>query len=166
MIKLKKILYTTDLSPNSTYAFQYAVDLAKKFDGQIIILHVAENRTILDEQYDELAGRRVERDPKKAAIERIRKRLEKFKEKALADDPGKDDRVTSIEVVVGYPAEEILKKAKALKCDAIVMGTHGKGVLSYTFLGSMAEKVLRHSQKPVFIIPLPEGKTALTVEGI
>jgi nucleotide-binding universal stress UspA family protein len=166
MIKLKKILYATDLSPNSTYAFQYAVDLAKKFDSQIIILHVAEHKTMLDDQYDELAGRRVEKNPEKAAFERIRERLVKFKEKALVDDPEKDDRVASIEVVGGYPADEILKKAKTLKCDAIVMGTHGKGALNYMFLGSMAEKVLRHSQKPVFIIPLPEAKTALTMEGI
>ena len=166
MIKFKKILYATDLSPNSTYAFQYAVDMAKKFGGQIIILNVFEQKTILDETYDELAGRRAVKDPAKEAFERIRKRLEKFKEKTLADDPKGEDCVASIEVVGGDPADEILKKAKALKCDVIIMGTHGKGVLSYTFLGSMAEKVLRHSQIPVLIVPLPEAKTALTMEGI
>ena len=166
MIKFKKILYATDLSPNSTYAFQYAVDVAKKFSGQVIVLHVYEQKTILDETYDELAGRRVIKDPAKAALERIRKRLEKFKEKVLADDPKKNDCVASIEVVGGYPSDEILKKAKALQCDLIIMGTHGKGALSYAFLGSMAEKVLRHAQIPVMIVPLPETKTALTMEGI
>jgi nucleotide-binding universal stress UspA family protein len=166
MITLKKILYATDLSPNSAYAFQYAVDLAKKFEGQIIMLHVFEQKTLLDEAYDELAGRRVVKDPAKEASERIQKRLEEFKEKTLTDDARKDDRVASIEVVGGYPSDEILKKAKALGCDAIVMGNHGKGALSYTFLGSMAEKVLRHAKIPVIIVPLPEAKTALTMEGI
>lgn len=166
MAKFKKILYATDLSPNSTYAFQYALELAEQFNGQMIILHVAERRTTLDEQYDTLAGRRVEKDTKKAAVARIRKRLERFQEKVFADHPEKIDRVASIEIVEGYPAEEILKKAKSLKCDAIIMGTHGKGMLSFMFLGSVAEKVLRHSNKPVIVIPLPETKTALTMEGI
>jgi len=37
------------------------------------------------------------------------------------------------------------------------MGTHGKGWITYTFLGSVAERVLRRSRKPVFIIPLPKS---------
>ena len=40
--KIKKILYTTDLSPNSDYAFRYAINSAKKHDANIIILHVLE----------------------------------------------------------------------------------------------------------------------------
>ena len=166
MVKFKKILYATDLSPNSTYAFQYALELAEKFGGQIVILHVAERKTTLDDQYDALAGRRVEKDVKKAALVRVRKRLESFKEKAFADTSGKNDLVASVEIVEGYPAEEIIKKAKSLKCDVIIMGTHGKGLLSFMLLGSVAERVLRHSSKPVMVIPLPETKTSLTMEGI
>lgn len=166
MAKFKKILYATDLSPNSTYAFQYAVELAEQFGGQIVVLHVAERKTTLDEQYDALAGRRVEKDIKKAALARIRQRLENLKAKAFADAPGKVDRVSSIEIVEGYPAEEIIKKAKSLKCDVIVMGTHGKGALSFMLLGSVAERVLRHTSKPVMVVPLPDTKTSLTMEGI
>ncbi len=40
--EIKKILYTTDLSPNSAYAFRYAINSAKKHDATIIILHVVE----------------------------------------------------------------------------------------------------------------------------
>ncbi|MDD5168805.1 MAG: universal stress protein [Syntrophales bacterium] len=140
MVKLKKILYATDLSPNSIYAFQYAVDLAKKHNGQITILHVVEQKSVLDETYDKLAGRVVKKDQKGAAVERIRKRLEAFREKALLDDPQKDDRVASIEVLEGYPAEEILKKTKELKCDVIVMGTHGKGSSGCHCPGSCSPK--------------------------
>ena len=37
--KIKKILYATDFSKNSSYAFLYAVDMARKHDAKIIILH-------------------------------------------------------------------------------------------------------------------------------
>jgi nucleotide-binding universal stress UspA family protein len=40
--KIKKILYATDLSKNSVYAFRYAIDMAQKLDARIIILHVIE----------------------------------------------------------------------------------------------------------------------------
>ena len=45
----------------------------------------------------------------------------------------------------------------ALDCDAIVMGNHGKGIISQTFLGSVSKQVLRRTRKPVFIIPLPKN---------
>ena len=40
--QIKKILYATDLSKNSAYAFYYAVDMAKKHDAEIVILHTLE----------------------------------------------------------------------------------------------------------------------------
>ena len=42
IIQIKKILYGTDLSKNSAYAFFYAVDMAKKHNASIIILHTIE----------------------------------------------------------------------------------------------------------------------------
>jgi nucleotide-binding universal stress UspA family protein len=46
------------------------------------------------------------------------------------------------------------------------MGTHGKGVLSQTFLGSVTKRVLRRTRKPVFIIPLPKGDIDITFHDI
>ena len=40
--QIKKILYATDLSKNSSYAFLYAIDVAKKHDARIVILHAVE----------------------------------------------------------------------------------------------------------------------------
>ncbi len=89
-------------------------------------------------------------------IQRIKNRLKLFCDKELADDPESAEKIVSIEVCKGYPANEILKKAEALRCDLIVMGTHGKGIVSQAFFGSVAKRVLRRVRKPVFIIPLPE----------
>jgi len=67
--------------------------------------------------------------------------------------------VSKILVPLGHPVEEILKAADEEGCDAIVLGTHGKGFLKHTFLGSVAEDVLERTRKPAFIIPLPSKKT-------
>jgi nucleotide-binding universal stress UspA family protein len=42
------------------------------------------------------------------------------------------------------------------------MGTHGKGVIQNTFLGSTSRRVLRRTRKPVFVIPLPKGELDIT----
>ena len=165
---IKKILYATDLSQNSAHAFRYAVYFAKKFDAEIIILNVIEGTSqnaikllaaYLDKQYlEEILEKRVTH-----AIERINNRLKIFCDKELADDPECAEKIASIEVYRGYPEEEILKKADALNCDAIIMGTHEKGI-THTFLGTVSKRVLRRSRKPVFIIPLPKGETDISFD--
>ena len=71
------------------------------------------------------------------------------------------DLVSDIIVIVGYPVEEILNAADTDGCDVIVLGTHGKGWLKQTFLGSVARSVLERSRKPVFIIPLPSEESSV-----
>ena len=99
---------------------------------------------------------------KENTVNNIRERLNKFCEKARKDDPSCTFNVDKIEVCEGYPANTILEKADEFDCDLIVMGTHGKGRIAHAFLGSVAEKVLQRSKKPVFTIPLPEGDTDLS----
>jgi nucleotide-binding universal stress UspA family protein len=67
---------------------------------------------------------------------------------------------------VDHPPEAILNAADKEGCDAIVLGTHGKGFLAHAFLGSVSSAVLHRTRKPVFIIPLPSERTALDWEGI
>jgi len=157
--EIKRILYTTDLSPNSAYALRYAINSAKKHDAGIIILHVVEEMAPF---FDEERLKAISENKMAEAMDRIRKRLKIFCDRELKDDSESADRVVSIEVCQGYPPEEILKKVDELNCDVIVMGTHGKGIIRHSFLGSAARKVLRRVRKPVFIIPLPEGEIDAT----
>jgi nucleotide-binding universal stress UspA family protein len=39
------------------------------------------------------------------------------------------------------------------------LGAHGKGILTHTFLGSVPQKVLRRSRRPVLIVPIPKDAT-------
>ncbi len=157
--QFKKILYATDLSKNSTYAFYYAVDMAKKHDAEIIILHTIE--PISQRAFGTLTEK-VEHDQHEVSMEVIRNRLRKFCEKVEEKSSVVCvSLVTKVLVQVGYPVEEILKVADEEKCDLIVLGTHGKGFLRQTFLGSVSRSVLDRTQKPVFIIPLPSEEVSV-----
>jgi nucleotide-binding universal stress UspA family protein len=159
MPEIKKILYATDLSPNSAYAFRYAINSAKKHDAGVIILHVVQERAPF---FEEERLKMISEEKVAKAIDQIKDRLQILSDKERKEDPQSADWVVSIKVCKGYPPEEILRKADELSCDVIVMGTHGKGIIRHSFLGSTAQKVLRRVRKPVFIIPLPEGEIDVT----
>jgi nucleotide-binding universal stress UspA family protein len=90
--KIKKILYATDLSPNSAYVFRYAISSAMKHDAYIIILHVFEpipggvTRTI-DFYLDEEQRKKMFDEKVSDTLQRIKKRVKLFCDKELKDDP-------------------------------------------------------------------------------
>ena len=157
--KIKKILYATDLSKNSEYAFYYAVDMAKKHDAEIIILHTIE--PISTRAFGTLTED-VQHDQHEVSMEVIRNRLQKFCEKVEEKNSlACVSLVTKTLFQVGYPVEEILKVADEEGCNLIVLGNHGKGFLRQTFLGSVSRSVLDRTRKPVFIIPLPSEEISV-----
>jgi len=56
------------------------------------------------------------------------------------------------QLLIGNPAETIVKVARASRSNLIVMGSHGRSAFRSVFLGSITIKVLTHSQTPVTII--------------
>ena len=168
--KIEKILYATDLSPNAAYALRYAMDSAVKHDAELVVLHAFEQISPTAQAMlvylDESRRQEIFHEHTGQTIDRIKERLNKFCEREFKDHPEYLDKVISIEVCEGFPAEEILSKAKELNCDLIIMGTHGKGIIANTFLGSTAKRVLRRTRIPVFIIPIPKGELDITVHDI
>ena len=100
------------------------------------------------------------------AIERIRERLEEFCKRETQDAPQCLALVSTILVRPGHPVEEILKTVDEEQCNLTILGTHGKGFLKQTFLGSVARSVLDRARKPVFIIPIPHEETGVTMGDI
>ena len=157
--QIKKILYATDLSKNSEYAFYFAVDMAKKHNAEIVIVHTVEP---ISEQAFGTRTDKALQDQQKISVEVIRNRLQKFCEKVEEKNSLACVHLVSKMVVeVGYPAEEILKATDEEGCDVIILGSHGKGFLKHTFLGSVSRSVLERSRKPVFTIPLPSERTSI-----
>jgi nucleotide-binding universal stress UspA family protein len=169
--QIKKILYATDLSKNSAYALFYAVDLAKRHDARIIILHAIQPVPHLYSYGESFQAERIlmktKEQEQKTDIDEIKNRLRQFCGNVeVQTGPPCVELVTKILVPLGHPEEEILKIADEESCDVIVLGTHGKGFLRQTFLGSVAGSVLERTRKPVFIIPLPSEKTNIDWEKI
>ena len=169
--QIKKILYATDLSKNSVYAYRYAMNMAEKYNAEIVILHVIEPIPPQVKHYvsiyvNEARWEEKIKTEQEMVIEQIKRRLQEFCKRESQDDPRCLLLVSRILVQPGHPAEEILKAAEEEACEIIIIGTHGKGFLKQTFLGSVARSVLDRSRKPVFIIPLPHEETNIHVEGI
>jgi nucleotide-binding universal stress UspA family protein len=169
--KIERILYATDLTKNSAYAFRYAINSAQRHDASIHILHVIEKLPssvegiiglhIADSQLEKLW-----KEKKEEQIHRIHERLKEFARRELQNLSEAMSRVASILVVEGDPAVEILQKADELNCDIVIMGTHSHGLIGHAFLGNVAEKVLHRIRKPVFIIPLPREDTDISFRDI
>jgi nucleotide-binding universal stress UspA family protein len=157
----KNILITTDLTPNSEYAFKHAVLLARKSQAQIHLLHIipevdAGFRSYVSAVMGEGKLEKLEKRQEEEAHIEIKRELEEFTRAELSNHPEDFQNIASIEVLHGHPVSQILQAAERHNADVIVMGTHGKGALEHTFLGTVTEKVLRRSKKPVFVIPIPD----------
>jgi nucleotide-binding universal stress UspA family protein len=164
--QIKKILYATDLSKNSSYAFLYATDMAKRFNATVIILHAIEPIPPFAEVYTGMTDE-MKRKQQEETEKEIKKHLQDFCNKAEAQIGSPCvELISKILVPRGHPPEEILTAADEEGCDVIVLGTHGKGFLAHTFLGSVSNAVLQRTRKPVFVIPLPAEKTAIDWDGI
>jgi nucleotide-binding universal stress UspA family protein len=145
--KYKKVLFCTDFSENSDYAFEFAYGIAKRDEGLLYILHVIPHHPNQD---------RVMGYVSKDILRNVQKDLEQE-----LDDTYKDHYKKKIEDTLrfevisksGREDEEILTFAKDENVDIIVVGTHGKTGIEHVFFGSVAEKVLRRSPFPVFVIP-------------
>jgi nucleotide-binding universal stress UspA family protein len=73
-------------------------------------------------------------------------------QKEIADEGIK----VSLHEPTGVVAEEILNQADELNADLIVMGTHGHGAMYNLLVGSATKGVLKHSRRPVLLVPAPE----------
>ena len=153
---IAKILYATDLSKNSLYAFGYAVRLAGQFGARITVLHVAEP---VPGTLGQWVKEKMEEEELALSVKTIRGHLERFCE-VMDRSRTCIELVSNILVRVGQPAEEILDAAQEEGSDILVLGTHGKGFLKNAILGSVSRKVLDRSMRPVVVIPLPDDKVS------
>ncbi len=156
--QIKKILYATDLGKYAYHAALYAFSLAQEHKAKIVILHAIEplpHFAVVFEDFEEMVKyNRQERD-----TDEIKKRLVVFCQN-VGDQIGSScpDYVSNILVPMGNPVEEILNAADIEDCDVIILGSHGKGFVKQTSLGSVSRGILERSRKPVFIIPVPFEK--------
>ena len=167
-IQIKKILYATDLSENAVHAFAYAVSLANAYGANMTTLHVLTEFSgqefvanminsdtlaeIKERHYSEARNQLIGKKRDKVAIREI---IKAFYEESMDSDDIPDTAADEVLIKSGAPADVILQTAEELKCDLIVMGTHGQDMLVDVLIGSTARRVVKQSSIPVLVVRLP-----------
>lgn len=144
MKDFKTIVFATDFSESSDYAFEYAKSLNQKFGSKIVVVHVINEPVDLRGFYvPHISFDKLEEEIEAGA----NKMMEKFCRTHL-----KELAPYETFVIPGIPHDEIIKKAEEVHADMIVLGTHGRTGLDHVLFGSTAEKVVRKSTIPVLTI--------------
>ncbi|HSR53346.1 MAG TPA: universal stress protein [Acidobacteriota bacterium] len=143
---IKKIICTTDFSDPAREALPHAVELARKFGAHITVLHV---RTLFTDDPSNVEFQFLDEDMYEEFLD---KNLEKAAKPISSDVEFETAVVRNVS-----PAAGILEYADEEAADLVVMGTHGRSALGHFFLGSVAEKVVRHAPCAVLTVG-PEGQ--------
>lgn len=152
MKKFNKILFATDLTEFSEYAFEFALAFAKEFNAKLIILHVINQPIDLQAFYvPHISIETIQQEIAKSA----EKLMDKFCKKKITGYDNYEMFIAS-----GIPDFEILKKADMEKVDLIVIGTHGRAGIDHFLFGSTAEKVIKKAICPVMTVRPPEIKAS------
>jgi nucleotide-binding universal stress UspA family protein len=146
--EVRRILVPVDLGIQSLHALATACALARTLGARVHVLSCFEP-VLLATSYPEAGlawDAAMLRDDIRAEFERVMK--------AFAWNGVEHTH----EFVDGAPAQEIL--ARERDADLVVMGTHGRGRLAATLLGSVAYPVLKHASKPILALRTPEPDVA------
>jgi nucleotide-binding universal stress UspA family protein len=141
------ILFAADFSENSTESFRAARTLAEKDKSRLVVFHAAEPNTVAEEPgcYGQQVVQFFPIELDKAQHEALKQKMRFVY--AAGGHPDVD-----YETGEGDPSREILRIAKQVDSDLIVMGTHGRTGLRRILAGSVAVAVLRGASCPVMVL--------------
>ena len=142
---MRRILVPTDFSVQAENALKVAAQLAKKFNGEIYLLHMLELPLQL---VDPVIGSGSQNLPEALFFMKLAKK--RFKE--VIDQPFLKGIKVHDTVEFHQAFEGIIEVSQEHNCDLIVMGSHGANGFKEVFIGSNTEKVVRNSSIPVLVI--------------
>ncbi|MEP7278126.1 MAG: universal stress protein [Bacteroidota bacterium] len=154
---MKKILIALDYNPNAEKIAETGHALAKSMEAEIILLHVMEETAYYSAyEYSPIMGFNNFSSSDLLLPDRLndlRNGVADFLEKSKEHLGGR--RIETL-IKEGEVAATIVQTAKELQADIIVLGSHSRRGLDKILMGSVTEKVLRHTTVPLFIIPTRE----------
>ena len=147
-MEIKKILWPTDFSKNSSQALPYITTLTEKYEAEVHLLYVVEDVRQFDHIYGDANPEFLEEFQKKI-IETGSQLQDQICESKFNSCPGYRKHI-----VVGDPAREIVKMVESEKIDLVVMTTHGHGSSEgkTVHIGNVSERVVKTSPVPVLTI--------------
>jgi nucleotide-binding universal stress UspA family protein len=139
---MKRILVAIDGSDPSLKAARMAADIALRFGARLTLLHVVPKLLLPPDVYG-LTLAEVEKEHRAYA--------EKLLQKAVSflAEPGVD---TSSTILYGSPAESIAEEAASEDVGLVVVGNRGHGAVARLFLGSVSDRIVHISPKPVLVV--------------
>jgi nucleotide-binding universal stress UspA family protein len=144
MPQIKRIVVPIDFSEYSKEAFRYAVDFAKTFGAELLLVYVVEPVVYpSDFSFGQVALPSMDLELR----ERSQEQLQFLIQKEVPDGIAARCIVRS-----GKPFNEIIQSAKEESADLIIIATHGHSGIEHVLFGSTAEKVVRKAPCPVLSI--------------
>lgn len=147
LVKIQKILVPIDFTEHSEKTLRYGVRLAEMMNASLILFHVFELPEYARAPAKDYSLSYEEQKQFEMAIDLRGKRLHKIAR--AIEESGIPVTISSC---TGTPREQIIKLAKDLEIDLIVIGSHGNRGLAHFFLGSTAERVVGLASCPVMVV--------------
>ena len=141
-----RILYLTDFSDVSNKALEYVKKLKEAGTKEVVVLHVIDEREI--GHMSHIPGIHLDADE----LEKLRRDGAKKAMGAIEAELRESGFQVKVRIEEGIPLREILRVEKEEDISVIVIGSHGKSSVQEMLLGSVSEKVIRKSSKPVLVI--------------
>ncbi len=143
-LEWKKILCPIDFSDASREALRAAVEVARRFEGELTLFHAYPLPGYTLPEGTVLPNAEM----LQALADETQSMLERWKAEAIAMGAPK----VATDKAVGEPAAAILDAAGTGGFDLVVVATHGRTGLAHMLLGSVAERVIRRCPKPVLTV--------------
>lgn len=148
---MKNILFPTDFSPNAENALSFAVEIARKVKGNLVLFHAYSVQLIDPNMPAEIylsAYQEEEKSAKESLDELSRRIIE-----SNVDENGKSLFSTDAIVTQGLVVDEVMSLINDFKIDIVIMGTHGASGITELILGSNTASVIEKAPIPVLAIP-------------
>jgi len=155
---MQKVLIALDYDPTAQKVAEVGFSMAKAMNAEVTLLHVISDPLYYSSmEYSPIMGFNgfMETGPSQLNNEALKVAALSFLDKSRHH---LGDKTIHTLVNEGDLAESILKTAKGMHADVIVMGSHSRKWLENIVMGSVTEKVLRHTSVPLFIIPTQQKK--------
>jgi nucleotide-binding universal stress UspA family protein len=148
-LALNRIVVALDGSTFAERVLPYAYTLGSRFGAQIVVLSVPEVPP--PERYGPLE------DLVRGLREEAEQSAQQYLSRIVTMLRDHDLRARGI-VAGSGPARTILAVTEMVDADMMMIATHGRGGLARLLVGSVAERVLKHADRPVFLLPIREPR--------
>ena len=151
MSLFEKVLYSTDFSPLAEYALDYVKKLKEAGAKEVIVVHVVDDLSIeLPDGADLLREKELFKILPEVDQEYVTSIVERLE--AIKQELEKRELSAKLYLKYGNIPRQIVKVADKESVKLIVMGAHGKGLLTEIILGSVSTDVIRNANCPVLIV--------------